>query len=67
MEDMQLICTLLVVALRETEALHDLYMLSYDKEKEKVTATFMDGRVKYANVALDSGTAMIRDIIAQIV
>lgn len=36
-------------------------------QKKVVTATFLNGVEKHANVAMDSGTSMIRDIIAQIV
>lgn len=59
MENKQRICDLLLPALQET--------LDYDAEKEVVTATFLNGAEKHANVAMDSGTSMIRDIIAQIV
>ena len=52
MEDLQLICDLLTKTLRMTGNLSDLKKLDYN--------------VKTANVAADSGTSMIRDIIAQI-
>lgn len=41
--------------------------LYYDKSTETVTATFECGGIKIANVAGDSGTAMISDIIKQVV
>lgn len=41
--------------------------IDYDKSTETVTATFECGGIKIANVAGDSGTAMISDIIKQVV
>ena len=66
-EDKQKICNLLLKALQETRNLYDLTDLLYDPENEVVIATFESGYAKKANVACDSGTAMIRDIIKQIV
>ena len=66
-EDKQEICKALVPVLRMTRNLYDLMDLDYDPEYEVVTATFTTGYSKMANVACDSGTAMIRDIIRQIV
>lgn len=67
MENKQKICDLLVPVLQETRNLKDLLTLDYDAQHEVVTATFLNGAEKHANVAMDSGTSMIRDIIAQIV
>lgn len=67
MEDKQKICDLLVPVLQETRDFQELESLKYDAEHEVVTATFTNGAVKHANVAMDSGTSMIRDIIKQIV
>ena len=67
MEDLQKVCDLLTEALRETRNLGELKNLTYDKSTETVTATFECGGTKKANVAGDSGTAMISDIIKQIV
>lgn len=67
MENKQRICDLLLPALQETRNLKGLLALDYDAEKEVVTATFLNGAEIHANVAMDSGTSMIRDIIAQIV
>ena len=67
MEDKQKICDLLAPVLRETRNLSDLDYLEYNKEGELVYAYFKDGNCKIANVACDSGTAMIQDIIKQIV
>lgn len=66
-EDKQHICSALAPVLRLTRHLDDLAYLRYDPKTEKVEATFLNGSVKKANVAADSGVAMIRDIIQQIV
>lgn len=66
-EDKQRICSALAPVLRLTRNLYDLAYLHYDPETETVKATFLNGHTKTANVALDSGTAMIRDILRQIV
>lgn len=66
-EDKQRICSALTPVLRLTRNLYDLAYLHYDPETETVKATFLNRHTKMANVALDSGTAMIRDIIQQIV
>ena len=67
MEDKQKICDLLVPVLRKPRNLRELKKLYYDKSTETVTATFECGGIKIANVAGDSGTAMISDIIKQVV
>ena len=67
MENKQKILDLLLPALKATNNLHDLEFLRYDDEREEVIATFLNGWSKRANVAMDSGTAMIKDIITQIV
>lgn len=67
MEDKQKICDLLLPALQETRSLSDLVSLEYDSVEEVVLATFVNGYQKTANVAMDSGIAMIRDITKQIV
>lgn len=67
MEDLQKVCDLLTDTLRETRNLRELKKLYYDKSTEIVTATFECGGIKIANVAGDSGTAMISDIIRQVV
>ena len=66
-EDKQLICDLLLPALQRTRNLYDLVDLKYHADTETVTAVFQSGYKKHANIALDSGTSMIRDIIKQIV
>ena len=65
-EDKQLICNLLIPALRATVSMHDLISLRYDAKSEIVTAEFASGGKKTANVAMDSGIAMIKDILRQI-
>jgi len=65
-EDKQLICDKLLEVLMITRNLYDVIELTYDPEKEVVVAEFESGGKKYANVAADSGTSMIMDIIKQI-
>lgn len=67
MENKQKICALLLPVLQETRNLHDMTNLEYKPEQEIVVATFENGYIKTANVAADSGTAMIQDILRQIV
>lgn len=67
MEDKQKICDQLVTALELTRALYDLENLEYNPQSETVRATFTTREHKIVNVAADSGIAMIRDIIQQIV
>lgn len=62
MEDKQKICDLLAEALRATDNAYDLVSLTYDKDKEIVEVRFLNGN-RLINVAMDSGTAMIRDIV----
>ena len=68
MEDKKKIVKMLIPILQETDNLFDLVNLEYKKEnnKELVIATFKNGK-KIANVTMDSGTSLIRDIIKQIV
>lgn len=49
--------------LKLTRQLYDLIDLDYIKEKEIVVAHFEGGGKKEINVAMDSGIAMIKDII----
>ena len=67
MEDKQKICDLLVPVLQETRDFQELESLKYNKDNETVIATFWYGRKKIVNVHMDSGTAMIRDIVEHIV
>ena len=66
-ENKQEILNLLLPALQKTRNLYDLVELEYSDDRELVYAKFASGYTKVANVAMDSGTSMIRDVIAQIV
>lgn len=61
-EDKETICKLLCKVLQKTRGAADLVSLTYDSESEIVTAAF-EGGTKKINVAMDSGTAMVRDIV----
>ena len=66
-EDKQKICDLLLPALQATRDAADLTELEYENDevnqRELVTATFIGGGFRIINVSMDSGTAMIKDII----
>lgn len=66
MENKQDILNKLLPALQATRQFYDLVDLAYLPDEELVRATFANGSKKYANVALDSGIAMIKDVIRQI-
>lgn len=61
-EDKKTICKLLCKVLQKTRGASDLVSLEYDDNREIVTATF-EGGTRLINVAMDSGTAMIQDIV----
>lgn len=67
-ENKKEICEKLTPVLQATENLWDLVSLEYSNSEngEIVTATFLNGATKTANVNFDSGAAMILDIINQI-
>ena len=67
MENKKEIVALLLPVLQATRNLSDLIDLTFDEKTELVTATFSNGSKKLANVTMDSGTSLIRDIIGQIV
>lgn len=67
MENKQEILDLLLPALQATRNLSDLVNLEYWEDRELIYAKFASGNQKIANVACDSGTALIRDVIEQIV
>lgn len=67
MENKQRILDLLLPALQETRNLYELVELECRADRELVYAKFASGNYKIVNVALDSGTAMIADVIKQIV
>ena len=64
-EDKQEIMNLLLKTLQATREYSDLVSLEYTKSKglELVVAEFDGGYRKPINVALDSGSAMIRDVL----
>lgn len=65
-ENKQSICDLLLVTLQATRNASDLVSLEYfedEKGNETVVATFESGGKRVINVSMDSGTAMIRDIM----
>lgn len=61
----QAICDLLLVTLNATRDGRDVVSLDYIKTdvSEEVVVTFENGHQKRVNVACDSGTAMIKDIM----
>ena len=63
MENKQLICDYLLKTLQNTRNQSDLIQLMYDPDYEIVIAIWDNGALKHINVAMDSGTAMIRDIM----
>ncbi|MBO7078459.1 MAG: hypothetical protein J6W64_01455 [Bacilli bacterium] len=65
MEDKQLICDLLCKTLQATRGQKDLIDIQYDRGKETATLHY-EGRLISVNVACDSGTAMIRDIMKEV-
>ena len=67
-EDNQKICDLLLPALQATRGGSKLVNLVYTAElhKENVTAVFQGGWKKVTNVTMDSGTALIYDVMRQI-
>lgn len=67
-EDKQEICRLLLATLQATRGAEDIVSLDYkiDRYGETVTAIFESGGKRKINVSLDSGTAMIRDIMANL-
>ena len=62
-EDKQLILNKLLDALLETRDQFDLEELVYDAVNETVTARYMSGGERRINVNMDSGVAMIRDVM----
>ena len=62
-ENKQIICDFLRMTLRHTDNAHDVCDIQYDAEKETATVLFESGGKRVVNVAADSGTAMIRDIM----
>ena len=72
MENKQAICDALIPVLQLTRNLEDLTDLEYQIDPdvsgiEVVIATFRNGHRKVVDVTMDSGTAMIKDVIKGIV
>lgn len=70
MEDKQMICDKLLEALQLTRQYEDLQSLIYlrgGEDHETVMALFAQGNAKEINVSMDSGSAMIRDILRALV
>lgn len=68
-ENKNLICKMLCEVLRKTINQQDLKALKYeilDNNEEVVTAEWESGGKRKINVSMDSGTAMIRDIMRHI-
>lgn len=65
MENYQAICNALCRTLRQTRQYDDLYWLEHiqDGHKRYVIAEFTNGNIRIINVSLDSGIAMIKDIL----
>lgn len=66
MEDKQSICDALTRALRLTRQFEDLGYLEYDAKSETVLVRFENGGTRLIGVGLDSGYAMIQDIVKHI-
>lgn len=65
-EDKQKICDLLCETLKATRGQHDVVALKYeilDNDDERVTIEYEQGGSRQVNVSMDSGVAMIRDIM----
>ena len=63
MENKQAICNALAAALRRTRQFEDLLSLTYDDQSETVLVKFESGGTRLIGVGLDSGYAMILDIV----
>lgn len=66
MEDKQAICDALTKALRLTRQFKDLACLEYDDKLETVLIRFENGNTRPIGVYLDSGYAMMYDIMKNI-
>ena len=69
MEDKQKICNFLLAALQATRAYEDMISLEYERisrDTEIVTATYVSGVTQKINVSMDSGAAMILDIMQKL-
>ena len=66
MEDKNVICIGLTLALRTTRMFDDLDYLEYNDDSEMVLAKFKNGGLRVIGVEGDSGYAMIKDIVNHI-
>ena len=70
-EDKQMICNLLLKALQATSEYSDLVGLEYvepeqpNRYESYVDATYTNGYIIRVNTSMDSGSAMIYDILRQ--
>lgn len=65
-DNKQAICDALLIAYKNTRVGYQLSSLVYDPEKEVVVATYLSGAKKHINVHMDSGTALILDVVKHI-
>jgi hypothetical protein len=65
-ENKQRVLHFLCAAIQSTRAGEDLLELTLSDDRETVIAEFEGGGIKKANVAMDSGWAMIRDVVNQL-
>lgn len=63
MENKQFILDYLLMALQQTRHANDIVDLKYDCDREIVTVKFESGGKRFVSVAMDSGVAMIRDVM----
>lgn len=65
MENYQEICNLLRFTLKQTRQYSDLWRLKHVEENAEryVIAEFQNGSTRVINVTMDSGIAMIKDIL----
>lgn len=66
-ENKQEICNSLCATLQKTRDQKNLESLTFDENLETVTAKYTDGDKKEINVWGDSGIALIKDIIEELV
>ena len=66
-ENKQEICDSLCATLQKTRDQRDLLSLTFDEALEIVIAEYTDGDKKEINVWGDSGVALIKDVIEQLV
>ena len=66
MENKQEILDKLLPAVQLTTAGNDIEELTYNRESEIVEIRFRNGGTRKVNVRMDSGIAMIRDVLREI-